>query len=79
MSYYERNKETIKKRNLKYYYENKQINKQKFESLSEKEKQDIFNKRKLYQRNYWLKSKKIILTNVGNNTNKPVFDGFVRF
>ena len=79
MSYYERNKNIIKERNLKYYYENKQLNKQKFESLPEKEKQDIFNRRKLYQRNYWLKSKKIILNNQDNNTNKPVFDGFVRF
>jgi TRAP-type C4-dicarboxylate transport system substrate-binding protein len=44
MSYYERNKNIIKERNLNYYYQNKIINKQKFESLPEKEKQDIFNK-----------------------------------
>ena len=74
----------IKQKNLNYYYKNKELLKQKFEMLSEKEKLEIYNKRKTYQRNYWLKSRKIIILKENqkpenNNTIKPYFDGFVRF
>lgn len=81
--YYKKNCVKIKQKNLNYYYKNKELLKQKFEMLSEKEKLEIYNKRKTYQRNYWLKTRKIILKEnqkpENNNTIKPYFDGFVRF
>lgn len=79
--YYKKNCIKIKQKNLNYYYKNKELLKLKFESLSEKEKLEIYNRRKLYQRSYWLKTRKLILKETENNNqiNKPHFDGFVRF
>lgn len=79
--YYKKNCNKIKEKNLNYYHKNKEILKERFKNLSEKEKLEIYNKRKLYQRNYWLKTRKLILKEDDKNddVNKPHFDGFVRF